>query len=147
MVSFCRLCATCHDPAAKFMRMMARGGATYLVSDDFVPLIQVNSWVQSNAIIMRFSLWQYYIQLVMSTAEHKSDFWRSKDTPYFALMGELWGAICDSFGGNWPHYNGITQYIEQFYNAGCQLLLNLYYKRHQIPKLYCFSSRHAVVFT
>ena len=31
----------------------------------------------------------------------------TKDTPYFALAGELWGVFCNDFGENFPRYNGI----------------------------------------
>ena len=33
-----------------------------------------------------------------------------KDTPYLALMGELWGVFCEDFGEYWPQYNGTTLY-------------------------------------
>ena len=31
----------------------------------------------------------------MTAAEHKSDFDLTKDTPYLALMGELWHIYCE----------------------------------------------------
>ena len=34
----------------------------------------------------------------------------TKDTPYFALAGELWGVFCNDFGENFPRYNGIALY-------------------------------------
>ena len=41
----------------------------------------------------------------------KSDFTLTKDTPYLALMGELWGAYCENFQENWPRYNSTVLYI------------------------------------
>ena len=35
-----------------------------------------------------------------------SESWPTKDTPYLALAGKLWGVCCDDLGENWPHYNG-----------------------------------------
>ena len=37
-----------------------------------------------------------------------------KDTPYLALMGEIWCSFCENFGENWPGYNGIALYITNF---------------------------------
>ena len=42
----------------------------------------------------------------MTVAEHKSDLQLTKDTPYLALTGELWGVYCDNLEENWPLYNG-----------------------------------------
>ena len=33
------------------------------------------------------------------------------DTPYLALMGKLWGVLCEDLGENLPRYNGITLYV------------------------------------
>ena len=35
----------------------------------------------------------------------------SKDTPYLALMGQLWGPFCEDLRENWLRYNGTTLYI------------------------------------
>ena len=48
----------------------------------------------------------------MTAAELKPDFKLATDTPYLALMGELWGVYCEDFAENWPRYNGTTQYTE-----------------------------------
>ena len=32
--------------------------------------------------------------------EHKADLKLTKDTPYRALAGELWGVYCENLGGN-----------------------------------------------
>ena len=42
----------------------------------------------------------------MTAVEHKSDFDVTKDTPYLALTGELWGVCCEDLGENWSSYNG-----------------------------------------
>ena len=39
----------------------------------------------------------------MATTEHKSDFELTKDTPYLALTGELWGV--------WSRYNDTALYV------------------------------------
>ena len=48
---------------------------------------------------------------MVTEAEYKWEFVLTKDTPYVALMGELWGVYCEDFGENGPQYNGITLYI------------------------------------
>ena len=47
----------------------------------------------------------------MAAAAHKSDTELTKDTPYLALPGKLWGVCCEDLGENWPCYNGIALYI------------------------------------
>ena len=42
----CRITQNCHDEASRFVRMMATNGCNYLVEDDFMPLIQVRTYVQ-----------------------------------------------------------------------------------------------------
>ena len=46
----------------------------------------------------------------MIMAERKSNIWLTKDTPYLALMSELWNVFSKDFGENWPRYNGTTLY-------------------------------------
>ena len=36
----------------------------------------------------------------MTMTEPKSNFRLTKNTPYLALTGELWGAYCEDFGEN-----------------------------------------------
>ena len=38
--------------------------------------------------------------IVITTAGHKSDFQFTKDTPYLALTGEIWGVYCEYFEKN-----------------------------------------------
>ena len=47
---------------------------------------------------------------MMTLAEHKSDIRLTKDTPYRALVGELWDVYYEDFGENWLLYSGITLY-------------------------------------
>ena len=42
----------------------------------------------------------------MTAAEYISDIELTKDTPYLALAGELWGISCKHLGENWLRYNG-----------------------------------------
>ena len=46
----------------------------------------------------------------MTIAERTSNIRLTKDTPYLALTGELWGVFCEEFGENWPRYNGTALY-------------------------------------
>ena len=50
-------------------------------------------------------------------AEYQSDAGSTEDTPYCALMGELWDGFCWYFLENWPHHNSTALYI----TAGCLL--------------------------
>ena len=43
-------------------------------------------------------------------AEYESDPGSTKDIPYLALTGELWGVFCEYFWENWPRYNGTALY-------------------------------------
>ena len=43
------------------------------------------------------------------------EFEPTKDTPYLALTGELWGVFCENFGKNWPRYNGTALHIVAIY--------------------------------
>ena len=47
----------------------------------------------------------------MTNAEHKSEFVFTKDTPYLALTGELWGVYHEIFGEKSPRYNCTALYI------------------------------------
>ena len=44
--------------------------------------------------------------------ESELDFRITRDTPYLALTGEIWGVYCEDIGENWPRYNGIAPYME-----------------------------------
>ena len=44
-------------------------------------------------------------------AEYQSVAGSTKDTPYLALTGELWGVFCEYLWEKWPRYNGTALYI------------------------------------
>ena len=44
-------------------------------------------------------------------AEYQSDAGTTKDTPYLALTGELWGVFCEYLRENQPRYNGTALYM------------------------------------
>ena len=43
--------------------------------------------------------------MTKTETKHASGVIFSKDTPYIALKGELWGVFCEEFGENWPRNN------------------------------------------
>ena len=43
--------------------------------------------------------------------EHKSDFELTINTPYLALMGELWGVYCEDFEKSHCYIYGIALYL------------------------------------
>ena len=45
-------------------------------------------------------------------AEYQSDAGTTKDTPYLALTGELWGVFCEYLWENQPRYNGTALYLD-----------------------------------
>ena len=49
----------------------------------------------------------------MTAVEYESDFKLTTDTPYLALMGELWGVCCEDIEENWPCYNGTALYFHE----------------------------------
>ena len=44
-------------------------------------------------------------------AEYQSDAGSTKETPYLAQTGELWGVFWEQFLENSPSYNGTTLYV------------------------------------
>ena len=42
----------------------------------------------------------------LSESEYQPDGGPTKDTPYLAIRGELWGLYCEYLWENWPPYNG-----------------------------------------
>ena len=60
--------------------------------------------IQLGAIITQFNILWYSVLFYSdwTDAEHKSGFVFTEDTPYLALMGELWGVCCENLGKNWP---------------------------------------------
>ena len=47
-------------------------------------------------------------------AEYQRNAGSTKDTPYLALTGELWGVCCEYLWENWPRYNGTALYNVKF---------------------------------
>ena len=47
----------------------------------------------------------------MTGAEYECKFEPTKDAPYLALTGEVWGVFCDDFEENRLCYNGTTLYV------------------------------------
>ena len=54
----------------------------------------------------------------MTEAKHKSEDTLTKEAPYLALTGKLWGVHCEDLGENWQHYNGTTLYIDGIVHDG-----------------------------
>ena len=46
----------------------------------------------------------------MTGVKHESDFEITKDIPYLACLGELWGVGSEDFAENWSRYNGTILY-------------------------------------
>ena len=66
--------------------------------------------VQSSAIITRSNLSRYYTRHCHNSGR-RSDIRITRNIPYLALTGELWGVYCEDFCENWPRYNGNAFYI------------------------------------
>ena len=47
----------------------------------------------------------------MTEVKYASEIIFTKDAPYLALTGELWGVFCEDFGENWRCYYGIALYF------------------------------------
>ena len=50
-------------------------------------------------------------------AEYQADAGSTKDTPYLALTGELWGVFREYLWENWPRYNGTALYLVSFLHS------------------------------
>ena len=81
-------------------------------------------WWHSGVFITRPYITRYcmYSTAVYET-EHKSEFTLTKDTPYFALTGELWDVYCEDCGENWARYNSITLYFEENWLCNNRIVL------------------------
>ena len=59
-------------------------------------------------------MWSHILRYCVITgtkAEYQSDAGSTKDTPYLALTGELWGVLCKHLWENWSCYNGTAPYV------------------------------------
>ena len=61
--------------------------------------------------------------------DSESDFRITRDTPYLALTGELWGVFCEDLEENGPGYNGTALYqnIDIFSNKVLESLSTTYF--------------------
>ena len=62
--------------------------------------------------------------MAITAAKQQTDIELTKETPYLALTGEIWGVYYDTFRENWPRYNGIVLYI-YFTGSSVLFLQNL----------------------
>ena len=68
-------------------------------------------------------------------AEYQSDAETTKDTPYLALTGELWGVFCEYLWENQPRYNGTALYV----NDACGIYSAYFLKELELD--WCASIR------
>ena len=54
---------------------------------------------------------KYFIELNFDKSTQILPFELTKDTPYLALSGELWGVFYEYFNRNWPCYKGFLLYV------------------------------------
>ena len=59
----------------------------------------------------RYNAVQYCKITTRVEEEYQSDVGSTKDSPYLALTGEVWGVFCEYFWENWPRYNSIALYF------------------------------------
>ena len=55
---------------------------------------------------------------VVTEAEYKLEF---EDTPYLAVMGELWSVFCEAFGENWTCNNCTALYVFRWTLEGVEI--------------------------
>ena len=67
--------------------------------------------IQSSAVITRSNISTYCIYHCRNWGIISIRAEPTKDIPYLALTGELWGAFREYFWKNWPRYNGTALYI------------------------------------
>ena len=48
----------------------------------------------------------------VTEAEPESDFNHTKDAPYLALTGELWGVFCEDLREIWPRYGSTALRVQ-----------------------------------
>ena len=92
--------------------------------------------------------------MTMTEAKYASEVIFTKDTPYLALTGELWGVFCEDWGENWPRYNGTALYYYCYCRVLCWMCpmargLQTHWMQHTYPPTLtsipcCVSWLHAV---
>ena len=65
----------------------------------------------------RYYVVQYHINdiehiIAVTGADNERKFEPTKDIPYLALMGELWGVCCENLCENSPRFHGTALYIK-----------------------------------
>ena len=85
--------------------------ASEAILTDMVKSVDTKAY--SGAVIMQSNISWYYVQHYSDSDKHKSDFQLTEDTPYLALMGEIWGVCCEDFGEDKLCYNGIALYKQR----------------------------------
>ena len=74
-----------------------------------VPLIY---YVQLGAVITQYKEHDSTYITTRSEFKYELEFEHTKDTPYLALTGELWGVFCEDFGKK--EYHGTALYLFLF---------------------------------
>ena len=58
------------------------------------------------------TIWHDIAYITPATeAKYKQEFKPTKDTPYLALAGKLWGVFCENLRENQPRINGTAQCV------------------------------------
>ena len=61
------------------------------------------------------STWRDFVYGTITTEiKYASEVIFTKDTPYLALTGKLWGVFCEDLGENWLRYDSTALYIKHF---------------------------------
>ena len=81
-------------------------------------IIIMLNFTQSSAVITWLNITWFSIWFD-NEVKYASEVIFTKDTPYLALTGELWGVFCEDLGENWPRYKG---------TALCMFIWYLLYK-------------------
>ena len=66
--------------------------------------------MQSSAVITRSNIVTYNMIYYRNWGRLSIDAGSTKDTPYLALMAELWGVFCEYLWENWQCYNDTARY-------------------------------------
>ena len=68
------------------------------------------SRIQWRPFIARFIIANILWSSILISLQNMLPFELTKDTPYLALLGELWSVFCEYFNKNWPCYKGFLLY-------------------------------------
>ena len=67
--------------------------------------------MQSSAVITRSNIVTYNMIYYRNWGRLSIDTGSTKNTPYLALMGELWGVFCECLCENWQRYSDTACYM------------------------------------